>query len=302
MNRMKRLVKAIVPRRMLSSAVETRNWIALATLPKRKFESGNLIAADKFSMVDVWDNKEIAGRWERDHLAIKNVYGDEDRMEGVNPGDRRALYYLVAALKPENVLEVGTHIGASTLYIACALKRLNSGRITTVDILDVNHPTQGVWKKLGLKKSPAEFARELGSLDRIEFHTQPSIEFMNSTRQRFDFVFLDGYHGARTVYEEVSAVLKLLKKDGVLLLHDYYPGGKALYAGEPAIGGPFQALHRIRKENQTIEVLPLGDLPWPTKHGSKVTSLALVARIGTVPFPSSVYEPAEGNRMRAVVQ
>ena len=44
---------------------------------------------------------------------------------GVNPGDRQAVYYLIMALKPQNVLEVGTHIGASMPHIARALKRLN---------------------------------------------------------------------------------------------------------------------------------------------------------------------------------
>jgi predicted O-methyltransferase YrrM len=53
------------------------------------------------------------------------------------------------ALNPRKVLEVGTHIGASTIYIAAALKRLNEGgKLTTVDIIDVNHPEQGSWKKL----------------------------------------------------------------------------------------------------------------------------------------------------------
>jgi predicted O-methyltransferase YrrM len=261
-NRIKRLVKAIVPRSMLSKVVETRNWIGLATLRKRKFDSSNLRAADAISLVDVWENKEIGAEWEKDYSTIKYLYGHQDMMEGVNPGDRRALYYLIMALKPQNVLEVGTHIGASTLYIARALKRLNrNGRITTVDIIDVNHPTHGLWKKLGLKKSPAEFARELECLDLIDFHTQPSIEFMDSTRRHFDFVFLDGYHGARTVYEEVGAALRLLDSEGVVLLHDYYPRGKALYPRELAIGGPFYALHRIRKENLAIDVLHLAICP-----------------------------------------
>ena len=37
---------------------------------------------------------------------------------GVNEGDRRAIYYLIRHFKPNTVLEVGTHIGASTVHIA----------------------------------------------------------------------------------------------------------------------------------------------------------------------------------------
>src|SRR5262245_43549868 len=38
--------------------------------------------------------------------------------EGVNPGDRRAVWYLIKGLAAAHVLEIGTHVGASTLYIA----------------------------------------------------------------------------------------------------------------------------------------------------------------------------------------
>jgi predicted O-methyltransferase YrrM len=100
---------------------------------------------------------------------------------------------------------------------------------------------------------------------------------MRATDQRFDFIFLDGDHAARTVYEEVSLALPLLNKEGLILLHDYYPDAKPLYPHCAAIGGPFHALRRVHNENPVIEVLALGELPWPTKQGTNMTSLALVA-------------------------
>ena len=297
---MKQLVKAVVPRTVLNRAVETRNWLGLAALPKQNFDSSNLRAADTLSPADIWGNKDVSASWEKDHEAIKALYGDEDKMEGVNPGDRRALYYLIMALKPENVLEVGTHIAASTLHIARALNRLNqNGRMTSVDIVDVNHPEQGAWKKLGLAQPPREFARRLECLDRIDFQMGASLELMRTTRQRYDFVFLDGDHSARAVYQEVGAALSLLRTGGAILLHDYYPGAKALYADDAMIGGPFHALKRIRKENPVISVLPLDDLPWPTKQGKNVTSLAMLARAAEPAFLPEVEGRREENRIRA---
>ena len=276
---MKQLIKAIVPRSVLNTAIETKDWLRLATLPQQSFDSGNLRAADTLPLADIFGNKDIAATWKKDHGIIKNLYGDEDKGEGVNPGDGRALYYLIMALQPQNVLEVGTHIGASTIHIARALKRLNqNGRMTSVDIVDVNHPERGAWKQLGLPKSPMEFARQLECLDYINFQTGACLDLMRTTRQRYDFVFLDGAHRARAVYQEVSSALSLLKTGGVILLHDYYPGAKPLYPDSATISGPFRALERIRKENPAIGVLPLGDLPWPTKQGKNVTSLALVAQ------------------------
>lgn len=276
---MKQLIKAMIPALLLDQAREAKGWLGLATAGRVNLECGSLRAADDVRLGKIFEDTEIGARWEEDHRAIKALYGDEDTMGGVNPGDRRALYYLIVGLQAGTVLEVGTHIGASTLYIARALKRLGGdGRMTSVDILDVNDAELGPWRKLGLAKPPREFARELACTERIEFCARPSLEFMQAAKERYDFVFLDGDHGARAVYQEVGAALGLLKPSGVILLHDYYPGAKALYPNGATIGGPFHAMERVGKENPEIGVLPLGDLPWPTKQGKKVTTLALVVR------------------------
>jgi predicted O-methyltransferase YrrM len=296
---MKQLIKAIIPRPVLNKAMATKDWLHLVTLPQRSFDPGNLRAADTLRLADIFGNKDIATAWERDHCVIKNLYGDENKMGGVNPGDRRALYYLLMALQPQNVLEVGTHIGASTLHIARALKRLNqNGQITTVDIVDVNHPEQGAWKQGGMPMSPKDFARQLECLEQIDFQTGACLDLMRTTERRYDFIFLDGDHRASAVYQEVSAALSLLKDGGVILLHDYYPGVKPLYPDNATISGPFHALERIQKENPAIGVLPLGDLPWPTKQGKNVTSLALVARSPQSALPSVLAQGTKENGLR----
>ena len=43
-----------------------------------------------------------------------------DRACGVNPGDRRAIFYLVRHLRPKTILEIGTHVGASTIHMIAA--------------------------------------------------------------------------------------------------------------------------------------------------------------------------------------
>jgi predicted O-methyltransferase YrrM len=84
-------------------------------------------------------------------------------------------------------------------------------------------------EKIGMSKSPANFAAEFGLLGRIRFHTGPSLEFMRVTDQRFNFIFLDGDHGAKAVYEELGSALPLLDEGSLILLHDYYPDAKPPY-------------------------------------------------------------------------
>jgi len=207
---------------------------------------------------------------------------------GVNPGDRRALYYLIRALRPARVLEVGTHIGASTVHIAAAL-RANSlgaggdagatGTLTTVDIQDVNDPVTRPWIRYGSTHAPAEMIARMGLKDGVRFVAQPSLAFLSARGEPFDLIFLDGDHSAATVYREVPAALRRLRPGGLVLLHDYFPNGEPLWQGEPAIAGPWLGVDRLRREGAKLEVLPLGDLPWPTKLGANVTSLALVSRV-----------------------
>lgn len=279
MNNFKHMVRVIVPKGLLDGARATIDQAGLAILPRRPLDSRNLRAMGTASLKDIFGNTKIGAAWENDNSNLKGVFGDGDKLGAVNPGDRRALYYLIMALAPQTVLEIGTHIAASTLYIACALKRLHqNGLITTIDITDVNNVVYGPWKLAGLTKSPRELSRELECLDQIDFHTGPCLRQMRRTKDRYDFIFLDGDHSARSVYQEISAALALLKVGGVILLHDYCPAGKPLYPEDSTIFGPFYALERIRTENQSINVLPLGSLPWRTKNGTNVTSLALVVR------------------------
>jgi hypothetical protein len=174
------------------------------------------------------------------------------------------------------VLEVGTHLGASTTTLCLALKKneVSSPRLVTVDILDVNGP-EGAWVRLGSKHSPRSATQALGC-GFVEFVTSPSLGYLKTTAQKFDLIFLDGGHEAATVYQEVPAALKLLNPGGLILLHDVYPNGKPLWSDGVVVPGPWLAIERFAKEGASIRVQPLGALPWPTKLGSNVTSLAVV--------------------------
>lgn len=274
---MKKLLKAILPKPILNTVRDVRDCGRLACIGKLKFDPANLLQQGAFNLNFIFSSKTFESGWKEDHAAISDLFGDDDRFGGINPGDRRALYYLIRALRPRSVLEVGTHIGASTLYIARALKNSGDGSVTTVDIADVN-AGDGAWRKVGLPMPPRDFADKLGCRGLINFVTQTSLDFINKTDKKYDFIFLDGDHGARTVYREVAAALRILNPGGAILLHDFYPEGKALFPDNNVISGPFLALSRIIKENPGIAVQPLGDLPWETKQGVHATSLALLTK------------------------
>jgi SAM-dependent methyltransferase len=199
---------------------------------------------------------------------------------GVNAGDRRAIFSLIRGLRPKSVLEVGTHIGASTVHVVAALRpdahAADPPKMTTVDIVDVNDERTMPWRQLGSTYSPREMITRMDAVGWVRFITGRSLDYLANCPQTFDFIFLDGDHAAKTVYQEIPAALRLLNPGGVILLHDYFPNLRPLWSNGAVIHGPWLATERLRSEGAAIRVLPFGELPWPTKLNSRVSSLALV--------------------------
>lgn len=254
----------------------------LLSIQQLECDVRNLRSKSQTNFKDLFDSKEIEMMWS-DSIKQTNSFAIPDGTGGVNPGDRRALYYLISALNTSFVLEIGTFIGASTINIASALfmsqiKNGKPARLISVDRIDVNCPESKPWLIYGTSKSPIEMVNELGYQAFVEFVVDTSLSYFSKCQQGFDFIFLDGDHSAKTVYQEILAALKLLNQNGVILLHDYFPRMKPLWSDGSVIPGPFCATERLVREGANLVVLPLGKLPWPTKLQSNITSLALLLR------------------------
>jgi predicted O-methyltransferase YrrM len=226
------------------------------------------------SLNEVWGNEDLLKEWDKVEQTLTSL-AIPDETGGVNPGDRRALYYLVKYLKPLRVLEIGTHIGASTTHIATALE--DDASMTTVDVIDVNSDMH--WKKYGTRKSPAVMIQSLGLDHKVEFVKSTSIDYLLGS-EMFDLIFLDGNHGVDTVYNEVPLALEHLNSGGTILLHDYFPENKPIWSSHPTklITGPHTAIEKLRSEKWKIRAVPFGELPWPTTLNSNLTSLAILVQ------------------------
>jgi predicted O-methyltransferase YrrM len=214
--------------------------------------------------------------WTEDHRALEALALPE-MTGGVNPGDQRALHALVLGLGPRAILEVGTHVGCSTVSLALAARRVGA-RIVTCDIADVNDEVRKPWLQYGSRRSPRQLIEAAGCSAQVEFQVSDSLTFLDHVVAQFDLIFLDGDHAAATVYRELPAAFRALRPGGYVVLHDYYPDNRPLFAHDSAIAGPFLAVKRLRDEGVAFSVQPLGTLEWRTRVGSTVTSLALVSR------------------------
>ena len=131
--------------------------------------------------------------WFEANQAISDFFPDADVGGAINPGDRQALYYLVRRAVPLWVLEIGTHLGASTIHIAMALKA-NQGlerspHLVTIDMEDVNGKDAGPWAGFGLPDSPMGMLDRLYCGEIVEFAVSRSLDYLAENTATFDFIF-----------------------------------------------------------------------------------------------------------------
>ncbi len=273
--------------RQLRTFIERR---ALRGVPTQTCSSDRLCQLSREGVLSILRAGCYTADWVRLASTLKD--GFPDGSGGVNWGDRRALYQFIRGRVVRSVLEVGTHIGASTAAIAAALRdhsRTTAGqfRLVSVDVSDVNDQKEKPWLNHGAVRSPQQTVQLLDCDSLVSFVTADSTHFMERATEDesphvpaagFDLIFLDGDHRASTLYREVPLALRLLRNGGVVMLHDYYPRLAALWQKDTVIPGPYLAVGRLIAEGAAIEAVPFVELPWDTKLGSCLTSLAILSR------------------------
>jgi predicted O-methyltransferase YrrM len=243
----------------------------------------NLLALTAEGLQEILAAPQIDRAWSLYGPILAELCQIEDlKTGGVNPGDRRALFYLVSGLRPKSVLEIGTNVGASTIHIAVALDgnaaEVGRGRLVTVDIQDVNDSPTAPWRVAGLPLSARQRIETFNGRADVTFITAASLDFLAHRTETFDCIFLDGDHSEDVVFAELVHASRLLNPGGVIILHDFFPEHRPLWSDGNVDHGPVGATERLRAMGAAIDVLPLGALPWPTKYNSHVTSLAVVVK------------------------
>lgn len=118
------------------------------------------------------------------------------------------LYSFVKMVKPRRILETGTHLGVSAMYMAKGLQENGGGgKIVTLEIFDEN-----------IRKSEALW-RDTGVHGAIEVHKKPSLEY--ETQETFDVLFLDSEPDIR--FDELLRFYPRLRPGGFILIHDLHP-------------------------------------------------------------------------------
>ena len=171
--------------------------------------------------------------------------GRSDGVPIVNPAAGRLLRVLVTALAPKRVLEIGTAIGFSTLWMASALPA--GGRIDTIDP----------------DRTRTERARRYwlraGVTDRVRVINEPALRVLPRLAPGIEFAFIDALKPEYAAY--LDALLPKMAPGGMITVDN------VLWSGRIAAGEHDENTDALRAFNETFvhhaqleaTVLPVGD-------------------------------------------
>ena len=134
-------------------------------------------------------------------LAEMKAYGEANHVPIINVNGLRVLTETVAAKRPRRVLEIGTAIGYSALYIAA--NAAEEAEIVTLELSEER------------AAEAACFIRRSRFADRISIVTGDAGENIQKQSGKFDFVFIDAAKGQYPDY--FRKVYPLLADDAVVI-------------------------------------------------------------------------------------
>ena len=166
-------------------------------------------------------NPNIEKKWKKFVNSQKSI-NFFSNSGGINLKDQKIIFYLICHYKPKRILEIGTHLGHSLNVISNSLKvsSLNRSSIDTIDIYNVNQHNKFV--KFYKPLSPANLLKNNKYLHNVRFHSKGSDYFFKNNKKKFNFIFIDGNHTIDQTIKDISNSLKILDKNGIILIHDYH--------------------------------------------------------------------------------
>lgn len=133
--------------------------------------------------------------------ALRN-YADAHHISVVDPEVGNLLRLLVGLIQPQKILEIGTAIGCSAIYMARAMQH---GRITTIELQEERH-------NLAL-----QYFEQAGVANQINAILGDARILVPELEQQYDMIFMDAAKGQ---YLEFLAVADRILKPGGLMVAD----------------------------------------------------------------------------------
>lgn len=165
--------------------------------------------------------------------ALKSMYAMPISFPAsLSPEAGLMLHALIRNIRPKLVIETGTFVGISTMWIAAALmENGDGGEIHTFDDMGPIH--KGPWRTVDMLTGRLEFVAGrlagAGLGKYVVMHPGNSSFEIRAAHEEFraaggvQFAFLDADHGVLGSWQDFWATEPILNSGGFVMLHDTFP-------------------------------------------------------------------------------
>ncbi len=147
---------------------------------------------------------------------LEEIYSSavEREVPVIREDTRDYLRLLLNQVKPVKVLEIGTAVGYSALFMAEVLDNIGEYHIDTIELDDVRaEEAQG-------------HITEFGKEDKIHLYRGDAAEVLKTLTEKYDFIFIDAAKAQYMNY--LQAVMKLVHADSVIVTDNVLESGLVL--------------------------------------------------------------------------
>lgn len=157
---------------------------------------------------------------------------------GKLPSDLWIYQELISSLKPEVIIECGTHHGGSAFYLAHICQILDSGRVISIDLYP--KPNKPKHKLLDYLEGSST---DTNIVEKVRAMVDGSKNVM---------VLLDSNHTKKHVLEEINCYKDFVSKGGYIIVEDSFLNGHPSHHefGE----GPMEAIEEFVKNDSDFEI------------------------------------------------
>jgi len=151
-------------------------------------------------------------------LADMEAQAERENVPIIGPVEGNFLYTLAVALKAKDVLDVGTALGYSALWLGLAA-RLQEGRVVSIE----KDPARAAWAEA--------YFRQAGMSGVCAVRRGDALVLMNGMEENFDLIFLDiltQFDRADAALELLDLSIRRLRPGGVLLSDNAFRSGQVL--------------------------------------------------------------------------
>ena len=160
-------------------------------------------------------------------LAEMEAHAEREGIPVIGPIVGNLAYTLAIAVRARDMLDIGTAIGYSAMWLGLAAQR-NEGRVVTIE----KDPGRASWAEA--------YFRQADMAGTVAVRRGDALVLMNGMEESFDFIFLDvltQFDSPDTSAKMLELCLRRLRPGGVLLSDNALRSGRILTPDDPATEG-----------------------------------------------------------------